>query len=77
MFKDASHLAQTIDHTLVRPDATLDELAAACEDAKKFGFACVVVNSGHVVRARELLSGSLVKVCSVVGFPHGTSTTTV
>jgi deoxyribose-phosphate aldolase len=77
MFKDASHLAQIIDHTLVRPDATLDDLAAACEDAKKYGFACVVVNSGHVVRARELLSGTLVKVCSVVGFPHGASTTTV
>ena len=77
MFKDASHLAQIIDHTLVRPDATLADLAAACEDAKKYGFACVVVHGGHVARARELLSGTLVKVCSVVGFPHGASTTTV
>jgi len=77
MFQNASHLAQVIDHTLVRPDATLDELTAACQDAKKYGFACVVVNSGHVVRARELLSGTLVKVCSVVGFPHGANTTTV
>jgi deoxyribose-phosphate aldolase len=77
MFQNASHLAQVIDHTLVRPDATLDELTAACRDAKKYGFACVVVNSGHVVRARELLSGTLVKVCSVVGFPHGANTTTV
>jgi deoxyribose-phosphate aldolase len=77
MFQNASHLAQVIDHTLVRPDATLDELTAACQDARKYGFACVVVNSGHVVRARELLSGTLVKVCSVVGFPHGANTTTV
>jgi deoxyribose-phosphate aldolase len=77
MFQNASHLAQVIDHTLVRPDATLDELTAACQDAKKYGFACVVVNSGHVVRARELLSGTLVKVCCVVGFPHGANTTTV
>ncbi len=66
-----------IDHTLVRPAATFDDLARACEDAKKYGFACVVVNSSHVARARELMNGTLVKVCSVVGFPHGASTTTV
>jgi deoxyribose-phosphate aldolase len=77
MFKDASQLAQILDHTLVRPDATQDELAAACADAKRYGFACVVVNSSCVAYARELLSGTLVKVCSVVGFPHGAHTTTV
>jgi deoxyribose-phosphate aldolase len=77
VFKDATHLAQIIDQTLVRPDATLDDLVAACENAKKYGFACVVVNSSHVTRARELLSGTLIKVCSVVGFPHGANTTTV
>ena len=77
MFKDAGQLAQVIDHTLVRPDATLDDLASACKDARQYGFACVVVNSCHVAQARELLSGSLVKVCSVVGFPHGANTTTV
>jgi deoxyribose-phosphate aldolase len=77
MFKDASQLAQVIDHTLVRPDATLDDLATACEEAKKYGFACVVVNGGHVARAHELLSGTPVKVCTVVGFPHGANTTTV
>ena len=77
MFKDAGHLAQVIDHTLVRPDATLNDLAGACEAARKYGFACVVVNGCHVAQARELLSGTLVKVCSVVGFPHGANTTTV
>src|SRR3990172_1567138 len=77
MLKDASRLAQVIDHTLVRPDATQDDLAAACADAKRYGFACVVVNSSCVAYARELLSGTLVKVCSVVGFPHGAHTTTV
>ena len=77
MFKDASQLAQVIDHTLVRPDATFEDLAVACADAKKYGFACVVVNSCHVARARELMSNTLVKVCCVVGFPHGASTTTV
>jgi deoxyribose-phosphate aldolase len=75
--KDAGQLAQVIDHTLVRPDATLNDLAVACKDAIQYGFACVVVNSCYVAQARELLSGTLVKVCSVVGFPHGASTTTV
>jgi deoxyribose-phosphate aldolase len=77
MFKNAGELAQAIDHTLVRPDATLDDLAAACEEAKRYGFTCVVVQGCHVTRARELLDGTLVKVCSVVGFPHGANTTTV
>ena len=77
MFEDAGQLAQLIDHTIVRPDATLDDLFAACEDAKKYGFASVVVNGCHVVRARELLTGTLVKVCAVAGFPHGANTTTV
>jgi len=77
VFKDAGHLAQVIDHTLVRPDATLNDLAEACEAAIKYGFACVVVNSCHVAQAWDLLSGTLVKVCSVVGFPHGANTTTV
>jgi deoxyribose-phosphate aldolase len=77
MFENAGRLAQMIDHTLVRPDATLDDLAAACASAKKFGFTCVVVNGCHVVRARELLKNTLIKVCAVVGFPHGACTTTV
>ena len=45
--------------------------------AKKYGFNCVVVSGSHVARARDLLSGTLIKVCAVVGFPHGASTTTV
>ena len=77
MFQDAGQLAQLIDHTLVRPDATLKDLAIACADAKRYGFACVVVNSCHAAAARDHLAGTLVKVCSVVGFPHGANTTTV
>ncbi len=73
----ATQLAQCIDYTLVRPDASLDDLAAACASAKKYGFACVVVNGSHVAQARSLLSGTLIKVCAVVGFPHGASTTAV
>lgn len=77
MFDNAGRLAQIIDHTVVKPEATIDDVIRACEDAKKYGFACVVVNSCHVARARDALSGTLIKVCSVVGFPHGASTTTV
>ncbi len=77
MFEDAGRLAQLIDHTLVRPDASMADLAAACGQAKKYGFCSVVVNGSYVARARELLSGTLIKVCAVVGFPHGASTTTV
>lgn len=77
MFEDAGRLAQLIDHTLVRPDATITDVAAACEEAKKYGFHCVVVSGSHVAQARDLLSGTLIKVCAVVGFPHGASTTTV
>jgi deoxyribose-phosphate aldolase len=77
MFEDAAGLAQLIDHTLVRPGATTSDVTAACEEAKKYGFHCVVVSGSHVAQARELLSGTLIKVCAVVGFPHGACTTTV
>ena len=77
MFEDAGRLAQIIDHTLVRPDATLDDLARACGEAKQFGFASLVVSGSHVARAKSALAGSPVKVGAVVGFPHGMSTTTV
>jgi deoxyribose-phosphate aldolase len=77
MFEDASQLAQLIDHTLVRPDASLDDLAAACADAKRHRFAALIVNGWHAARAKAALAGSGVKVGVVVGFPHGACTTTV
>jgi deoxyribose-phosphate aldolase len=77
MFRDAGQLAQLIDHTLVRPDATLDDLAAACAEAKRYRFAALIVNGWHVGRAKAALAGTGVKVGAVVGFPHGACTTTV
>ncbi len=77
MLEDAGRLAQLIDHTLVRPDATIDEVTAACEAAKRYGFTSVVVSGSYVARARDLLGNTLIKVCAVVGFPHGACTTTV
>lgn len=77
MFEDAEQLAQLIDHTLVRPDASLDDLGVACADAKRHRFAALVVNGWHAARAKAALQGSGVKLGVVVGFPHGASTTTV
>ena len=77
MFENAGQLAQLIDHTLVRPDATITDLARVCNEAKQYGFSTVVVNSSYVARAREMLAGTLLKVCAVIGFPHGANTTTV
>ena len=77
MFSSANQLAQVIDYTIVRPDAALKDLTDACEYAKKYGFASVVVNSSYVAHAHSCLAGSLIKVCAVVGFPHGANTTTV
>lgn len=77
MLNDASQLAQYIDHTLLRPDATLDDLARECEAAKTYQFAALVVNGWQVARAKAFLDGTGVRTATVVGFPHGACTTTV
>ena len=66
-----SGLAKTIDHTLLKPDATLAEIDALCAEALEHRFASVCVNGVHVRRCAEILSGSGVAVCTVVGFPLG------
>lgn len=77
MFESATVLAGLIDHTLVRPDASLDDLAQACTDARTHGFASLIVSGWQVARAKEALKGTSVRVGAVIGFPHGTCTTTV
>jgi deoxyribose-phosphate aldolase len=67
---DAS-LAHLIDHTLLKPDASRDEVRKLCQEAVRFGFASVCINPWHVPLAAELVRGSQVKVCTVVGFPLG------
>ncbi|MFH1532552.1 MAG: deoxyribose-phosphate aldolase [Pseudomonadota bacterium] len=64
-------LAQYIDHTLLAPDATQDQLRKLCEEARKHGFYSVCINSSNVAFCRGLLAGSPVKVVAVVGFPLG------
>src|SRR5574340_1712643 len=77
MFESPAVLARLIDHTLVRPDASLFDLDAACRDARTHGFAALIVNGGMVGRAKAALAGSGVRVGAVIGFPHGACTTTV
>ena len=67
----AQDLARMIDHTLLKPDATQAEIAQLCYEARKYGFATVCVNPANVKLCAELLKGSPVKVCAVVGFPLG------
>ena len=64
-------IARLIDHTLLKPDATREEIRKICLEALKFGFASVCVNPWNVSQAAELLRGSEVRVCTVVGFPLG------
>lgn len=64
-------LAGQIDHTLLKPEATRAELAALAEEARQHRFATVCVNSANVRLMSQLLAGSGVPVCAVVGFPLG------
>ena len=64
-------LARLIDHTLLKPEATPADIAGLCRQAREYGFASVCVHPCYVPAAYELLSGSPVAVCTVVGFPLG------
>ncbi len=64
-------IARLIDHTLLKPDATQAQIAQLCHEARKYSFAAVCVNPTHVKLCADLLKGSDVAVCTVVGFPLG------
>jgi len=68
-------LAKTIDHSLLKPELTEAEVRAGCELARRYHVASVCVKPCHVKLAAELLRDSDVAVGTVVGFPHGSSTT--
>ncbi|MED1914966.1 deoxyribose-phosphate aldolase [Brevibacillus sp. DP1.3A] len=63
-----------IDHTLLKPDATQEMIDKLCQEAREHDFMSVCVNPYWVKRSAELLAGSDVKVCTVIGFPLGAST---
>lgn len=64
-------LAYLIDHTLLKPDATEEQIVKICHEAIKNNFCSVCINPYWVPLAAELLDGTSVKVCTVIGFPLG------
>lgn len=64
-------LNKYIDHTLLKPEATKKQITKLCQEARQYDFASVCVNTCYVPLAKQLLAGSDVKVCCVVGFPLG------
>ena len=72
---ESSAIAALIDHTLLRPEATAEEIRNVCREARKYGFASVCANPYWVPLVAAELAGSNVKVCTVIGFPLGASMT--
>lgn len=70
-------IAALIDHTLLKPEATPQQIAQLCAEAREHGFASVCVNPTFVAQCADLLAGSGVAVCTVVGFPLGASASAV
>ncbi len=70
-------LARYIDHTLLKPEATPEQVERLCEEALRYHFASVCVNPVYVSLAARKLAGSDIAVCTVVGFPLGATTTAV
>ena len=70
-------IAPYIDHALLMPTATSEHVKQWCEEADRFGFATVCVYPVHVKQAAELLHGKNPKVCTVIGFPTGATTSAV
>ena len=69
--REIEEIASLIDHTLLKPDASRDEIRKLCQEAAHFGFASVCINPWYVPLAAEMLRGTNVKICTVVGFPLG------
>ena len=69
------NLAKYIDHTVLKPEATKDDVLRLCREAKEYGFCSVCVNSMYTALAAKELEGSGVKTCVVVGFPLGAMST--
>ena len=75
--KKGTAVGRYVDHTLLKPNATQEEVAKLCEEARQFCFASVCINPSYVALSAQLLRGSGVKICTVVGFPLGSTTSTV
>ena len=69
-------IARLIDHTILKPDATEDEVRKLCLEAREYEFASVCVNPSYVPLAASILTGSPVRITTVIGFPLGATTPT-
>lgn len=67
-------ITQAVDHTILKAETTAFDIVRVCEEAKHFGFFSVCINPVFITLAKDQLKGSSVKVCTVVGFPLGAST---
>jgi deoxyribose-phosphate aldolase len=74
---DWKRVASIIDHTLLKPEATTQEVERLCGEAIDYGFACAMVNPTYVALVSSLVAGTSVKVGTVIGFPLGATLTTV
>jgi deoxyribose-phosphate aldolase len=72
---DNIDLASLIDHTLLKPEATLSDIQKLCEEAVTHGFASVCINPVFVRAGAEMVHGTPVGLCTVIGFPLGATTT--
>ncbi|MCM8710997.1 deoxyribose-phosphate aldolase [Clostridium sp. SYSU_GA19001] len=70
-------LAKFIDHTILKPEASEEQIRKVCEEALKYRFASVCINPCHVSLVASLLKGSSVKVCTVIGFPLGANSSKI
>lgn len=70
-------LERFIDHTLLKPDTTVEDIKKICEEAIEYNFFSVCINPSYVKLSKELLDGSETKVCTVIGFPLGATTSEV
>ena len=75
MTPEAQRIAALIDHTILRADATRDDVRCVCAEAREYGFASVCVNGCWVPLVASQLGGTRVKVCTVAGFPLGAMST--
>ena len=73
--REPADLAKLIDHTLLKPDATAEQVRRLCAEAAQHRFYSVCVNPIFVALAHRKLAGSEVKTCSVIAFPFGATTT--
>ncbi|MFC4320831.1 deoxyribose-phosphate aldolase [Litchfieldia salsa] len=71
---NSTEIAKTIDHTALKADTTKEQIIELCKEAKEYQFASVCVNPTWVETAADLLKGTEVKVCTVIGFPLGANT---